>query len=111
MARVARRGGPKTAGNGLFWEIAHYSWTHDAMARFRGGVTAAMGVGLVVALASYNAADPSLNASSSAPAANLLGAFGAVLADIAIQSVGLAAWAAAILMVAIGLTRAAEREP
>ncbi|HZZ34242.1 MAG TPA: DNA translocase FtsK 4TM domain-containing protein [Caulobacteraceae bacterium] len=106
MARAVKR-----SGAGLFWEIAHYSWTHDGVARFRGGLTAAAGAAVVLALATYNAADPSLNAAAAGAPTNLLGPLGANLADLTIQTLGLAAWTGALVMVAVGLARAAEREP
>jgi len=106
MARAARR-----TGAGLFWEIAHYSWTHDGVARFRGAVTAVLGGALALALASYNAADPSFNASAAGDPSNLLGALGASLADIAVQSLGLAAWVASVVLVAVGLARLADPAP
>jgi S-DNA-T family DNA segregation ATPase FtsK/SpoIIIE len=106
MARAVKR-----SGAGLFWEIAHYSWTHDGVARFRGGLTAAAGAAVVLALATYNAADPSINAAAAGAPTNLLGPLGANLADLAVQTLGLAAWIGALVMVAVGLARAAEREP
>jgi S-DNA-T family DNA segregation ATPase FtsK/SpoIIIE len=66
---------------------------------------------LILAFASYNAADPSFNAATGVEPTNLLGTLGAGIADASIQSLGLAAWAGALLMVASGLWRAGEREP
>ncbi|HEX7759716.1 MAG TPA: DNA translocase FtsK 4TM domain-containing protein, partial [Caulobacteraceae bacterium] len=106
MAKAARRNGTQ-----MMWDVAHLAWTHDTVARFRGGVTAVVGFGLVLALATYHAADPSFDAASGERAQNLLGGAGANLADISIQFLGLSAWVAAVILVATGLARAADRAP
>jgi S-DNA-T family DNA segregation ATPase FtsK/SpoIIIE len=51
-----------------------------------------VGLTLAVALASHDPADASLNTATDAPVANLAGRTGAVLADAALQSLGLASW-------------------
>jgi len=106
MARVAR----KTGGE-LVLHIARLTWSHPATARLRGGVTAAFGVALAAAFATYNAADPSLNAAGPFAPANALGGGGAVMADIGVQSLGVAAGLAALLIVTCGLSRVADPEP
>ena len=106
MARVARKTGAE-----LFLHIAGLVWAHPNTARLRGGLVAASGVALAVAFATYNAADPSLNAASPAAPQNALGASGAAFADIGVQSLGLACGLAALLMVVLGLSRAATAEP
>jgi len=106
MARVAR----KTGGE-LALHIARLTWNHPATARLRGGVVAAFGAALAVAFATYNAADPSLNASGLTEPTNALGGGGAVLADIGVQSLGVAAGLAALLLVTCGLARVADPEP
>jgi DNA segregation ATPase FtsK/SpoIIIE, S-DNA-T family len=106
MARVARRSGFE-----LLIEAAQAQWAGPTLARFRGGMVAALGLALVVAFASYNAADPSFNAAGAGAPRNLLGGVGADVADMALQSLGLAAWLAALIMVISGLGRAAERDP
>jgi S-DNA-T family DNA segregation ATPase FtsK/SpoIIIE len=106
MARAARKTGVE-----LGLHIAGLAWTHPATARLRGGIIAAAGIALAVALATYNAADPSLNAASALPPANVLGAPGATAADIGIQSLGLAAGVAALLMVVFGLGRVTTPQP
>ncbi|WP_331932345.1 DNA translocase FtsK 4TM domain-containing protein, partial [Phenylobacterium sp.] len=86
--------------------VAGLAWSHPAVARLRGGILAAAGIALAVALATYNAADPSLNAASTIAPTNALGAPGATVADIGIQSLGVAAGIGALLMVVFGLGRA-----
>ncbi|MBU2363173.1 MAG: DNA translocase FtsK 4TM domain-containing protein, partial [Alphaproteobacteria bacterium] len=106
MARVAR----KTGGE-LALHIARLTWSHPATARLRGGVTAAFGAALAVAFATYSAADPSLNAAGPSEPLNALGGGGAVLADIGVQSLGVTAGLAALLLVTCGLSRVADPEP
>ena len=106
MARAARKSGLEL---GLY--IARLAWTHPLTARLRGGMLAAAGVAAALALATYNAADPSLNAASGRPPLNVLGQPGAVIADIAVQSLGLAAALAALIMVLLGLSRALSPDP
>jgi len=92
-------------------EALRAGWSLPATARFRGGVTTAAGIFLILAIATYNAADPSLNVATPLPPTNALGLGGAVIADAAMQSLGLGAWAAALLMTVFGLTRATQRDP
>ncbi len=106
MARAAR----KTGGE-LALHIARLTWNHPATARLRGGVTAAFGAALAVAFATYSAADPSLNAAGPTEPLNALGGGGAVLADIGVQSLGVTAGLAALLLVTCGLARVTDPEP
>lgn len=106
MARAARKTGVE-----LGMHIAGLAWSHPATARLRGGIVAAAGIAFAIALATYNAADPSLNAASALAPSNALGAPGATAADIGIQSMGLAAGMAALLMVVFGLGRATTPQP
>jgi S-DNA-T family DNA segregation ATPase FtsK/SpoIIIE len=106
MAKAARRTGAE-----LLVEAAVIAWGLPGTARFRGGLTAAAGAGLAVALATYNAADPSFNVATGSAATNALGGAGALLADFAMQSLGLGAWLTAILMTAFGVTRVLDSEP
>ncbi len=101
MARVGARRGPGWLGG------VTLGWRHPLAARLRGGLEAAVGFALVMSLASYDPADPSLNASSALAPTNLLGRFGATLADLAMQSLGLASWLAAGAMIVGGLAQAA----
>jgi S-DNA-T family DNA segregation ATPase FtsK/SpoIIIE len=87
------------------------AWRHTASARFRGGLTAALGGALALALASWRPTDPSLDAASAGAPGNLLGAAGADIADLAMQSLGLTAWLVAALLLAVGIARAADPEP
>jgi len=86
-------------------------WDNPVSARLRGGLVAAFGLVLIIAFASYRAADPSWNTAAAGPTHNLLGPTGAKLADAGIQSLGLAAWVAAALMVVSGLGRVSQRNP
>ncbi|MEE2980776.1 MAG: DNA translocase FtsK 4TM domain-containing protein, partial [Pseudomonadota bacterium] len=63
---------------------------------FSGGVLGIAAVLFGLALASYGAGDPSLNTATGQAAANLVGYAGAIAADLALQSVGLAAVALVI---------------
>ena len=69
------------------------------------GAAAIAGLGLVLlaALATYSPADPSLNTAAAGGARNLLGAPGAVLADLVLQLFG---WTAALLATALVATGA-----
>nr|MBA3812860.1 DNA translocase FtsK 4TM domain-containing protein [Caulobacteraceae bacterium] len=106
MARVARR-----RGMARLWDRARAAWAHSGAARFRGALTAAAGVALGLVLAGYHAGDPSLNASSSGQPANWLGVPGANVADIAVQTLGLAAWAIALILTVGGIARLFEPDP
>jgi S-DNA-T family DNA segregation ATPase FtsK/SpoIIIE len=106
MARAVRKSGLEL---GLY--IARLAWTHPLTARLRGGVLAAAGIAVALALATYNAADPSLNAATPQSPLNVLGRPGATIADIAIQSLGLAAALGALMMVLFGLSRALSPDP
>ncbi len=93
------------------WFGTRALWDHDAACRFRGGVCAAAGAVSVAALATYHADDPSWNTASSQAARNMLGGFGARLADTGMQSLGLAAWIAAVVLLVAGFSRALARDP
>jgi S-DNA-T family DNA segregation ATPase FtsK/SpoIIIE len=68
------------------------------------GGCALIGLGLahVVALMSFHRTDPSLNNATDSPALNLLGRAGAILADLALQSLGLAGFLLGIILVVWG---------
>ncbi|MFN3778141.1 MAG: DNA translocase FtsK [Brevundimonas aurantiaca] len=88
------------------WISARILWEAPFVVRFRGVLQALLATLLLIALISWNPADASLNAASSLPATNWLGANGALFADLFMQSLGLAAWPAALLAIAFGLARA-----
>ena len=106
MAVAARKTASQIAA-----EAALGAWRHAASARFRGGLTAAVGGALAIALASWRASDPSLDASAAGAPGNLLGAAGADIADLAMQTLGLASWLVAAMLLALGIARAAEPNP
>jgi S-DNA-T family DNA segregation ATPase FtsK/SpoIIIE len=106
MARAARR-----TTTELAWDAVRVGWSLPATARFRGGLLTAAGFALMLTIATYNAADPSWNAATALPPQNALGRPGAVIGDMAVQSLGLGAWAGALLMAVFGLTRVAQRDP
>ena len=106
MAVAAR----KTASQ-IVLETMRDAWRHAASARFRGGLTAAVGGALAIALASWRASDPSLDAAAGEAPGNLLGAAGADIADLLMQSLGLTAWLVAALLLALGIARAAQPAP
>jgi S-DNA-T family DNA segregation ATPase FtsK/SpoIIIE len=106
MARAARRTSVE-----LVWDAVRYGWAQPWSARFRGGVICVVGAGLLLSVATYNAADPSLNAATGLPATNALGGAGAALADIVMQSMGLAGWMAAALMLVFGMSRVTQPDP
>jgi S-DNA-T family DNA segregation ATPase FtsK/SpoIIIE len=82
-------------------------WRQPFALRLRGALEGLFGLAAILALATYNAADPSPDAAAGAAPTNLLGRFGATLADAAMQSVGLAAWLFALMVILAGLTQAA----
>lgn len=88
------------------WISARILWEAPFVVRFRGVLQALLATLLLVALISWNPADASLNAASSLPTTNWLGANGALFADLFMQSLGLAAWPATLLLIAFGLARA-----
>jgi len=93
------------------YETARWTWSAPLFARFRGGLCAVVGLGLIFAFLSYNPADPSFNAATDRAATNWLGEGGAFWADLALQSLGLTAWLAALFMVLFGVRRAAGADP
>ena len=105
---AARARAPARARPGA---VALHLWRTPAAARARGGVQAVAGLTLLLALATWSAADPSWNASSPERPSNLLGGPGAVAADLLMQLLGLAAWPAVLAMTLLGAARAAGSDP
>jgi DNA segregation ATPase FtsK/SpoIIIE, S-DNA-T family len=106
MAKAARR-----KGAGLLRGLVRRTFTGAGAARLRGLATAAVGGVFIAVLATYHAADPSLDAATATRAANWLGRPGATLADLAVQLLGLAPWAIALMLVLAGLSRLFARDP
>ena len=88
------------------WVSARILWGAPITVKFRGVLQALLATLLLVALISWNPADPSLNAASGAAPSNWLGLNGALFADLFMQSLGLAAWPCALLLIAFGLAAA-----
>ncbi len=88
------------------WVSARILWGAPVSVKFRGVLQALLAALLLVALISWNPADPSLNAASGAAPTNWLGLNGALFADLFMQSLGLGAWPAAVLLIAFGLAAA-----
>jgi S-DNA-T family DNA segregation ATPase FtsK/SpoIIIE len=117
--RQAARGGGKAAtpkdGAGAVWRPLWFTlrsvWENDLVCRMRGVLVATAGAMALAAVLSFHADDPSWNVASAQPARNLLGAFGAKLADVSLQSLGLGAWVAAVAMMATGFSRALSSDP
>ena len=103
MARSVRR-----RGRGSWWQRTRTRWSPTLVARCSGVAIAALGGLLAAILITYHAGDPSLDAAGPGAPANLLGAFGADLADLGMQALGLGAWAIALGLLATGLSRAAD---
>jgi len=97
--------------SGLAFESLRSAWDHAASARFRGGLAAVSGAALALALASWRADDPSLDASAAGAPGNLMGGAGATIADLMMQSLGLASWVVAGLLIALGVARVVEPAP
>src|SRR5579862_2595135 len=88
----------------IVWDAARGVWDHAAAARFRGGLTAAAGAALALALASWRPGDPSFDASADGRASNLMGGAGAAIADLMMQSLGVTAWLIAAMLLALGIS-------
>jgi S-DNA-T family DNA segregation ATPase FtsK/SpoIIIE len=86
-------------------------WEAGVALRLRGAVCSVAGAIVMASLATYNAVDPSWDVAASTVAHNAMGAFGADIADAALQSLGLSAWIGALLMVAAGVRRAGAADP
>jgi S-DNA-T family DNA segregation ATPase FtsK/SpoIIIE len=69
------------------------------------------GAGVATALVTYRAGDPSFDAAAPGAPSNVLGAFGADLADFGMQTLGLGVWAIALGMIVLGAGRMADDRP
>ena len=69
-------------------------------AEFLGLLLGLLGLAILVALASYNPRDPSLNTATTQPVSNLAGSGGAVLADFLLQGFGVAGVLPGVAMLA-----------
>ncbi|MHC3126320.1 cell division protein FtsK [Brevundimonas sp. GN22] len=85
------------------WTTFRIIWGAPFAVRVRGVAQAVIAALILVALASWNAADPSWNTASTQPVKNWLGGGGAVLADILMQSLGLGAAIGVLLVGAFGV--------
>ncbi|MBM3559738.1 MAG: hypothetical protein FJX53_07680, partial [Alphaproteobacteria bacterium] len=74
-----------------------------------GSLLVAAGVATLLALGSYRAADPSANLAATGHVGNWLGQPGAVLADLLLQTLGLAAVLPAVFVLATGIRAIAHR--
>jgi S-DNA-T family DNA segregation ATPase FtsK/SpoIIIE len=97
--------------SGWLWRWTAAGWSAPVTLRGRGAFVAVFGLLSVMALATYRAADPSWNTATGAAPENMVGNFGATLADAAMQSFGFAAWIAILLVIASGLRRLGDPEP
>jgi S-DNA-T family DNA segregation ATPase FtsK/SpoIIIE len=86
-------------------------WESSPALRLRGAVLTVAGAVLIASLATYRAADPSLNVAALDAPHNAMGPLGADLSDMALQTVGLAAWIGALLMLACGFRRTGAGDP
>eukprot|EP01037_Dinobryon_pediforme_P014860 gene14860-14996_t len=92
------------------WDSVRLIWRASWTIRIRAGLTALFGVAMLASLATYHADDPSWNVASSEPVRNLLGSSGASLADCAIQSIGLASWILALVLMCAGVAKAGAQD-
>ncbi|RZJ05616.1 MAG: DNA translocase FtsK [Brevundimonas sp.] len=88
------------------WFGARILWGAPIAIKFRGVLQALLAALLLAALISWNPADPSLNAASGLAPTNWLGLNGALFADLFMQSLGMASFPAALLLIAFGLASA-----
>jgi S-DNA-T family DNA segregation ATPase FtsK/SpoIIIE len=87
------------------------AWRSVFALRLRGGAGALAGAALIASFATYRAADPSLDVASGDRPHNALGLVGAAAADLGLQTLGLGAWIAALMLVVWGLNRACASDP
>ena len=93
MASVAQR-----RGRGKVIRLRAFRWPVGTASRLTAALAALSALVIAAALASYRASDPSLDTSAGASPGNWLGLPGAAFADLAYQTLGLAAWIPVILL-------------
>jgi S-DNA-T family DNA segregation ATPase FtsK/SpoIIIE len=76
------------------WRDAVATTTSRLAARLTGLALIISAIGVTIAFVTYSPADPSWNSSSSAPIQNALDAWGAVIADLVVQTIGIVGWIA-----------------
>jgi S-DNA-T family DNA segregation ATPase FtsK/SpoIIIE len=106
MARAIRR-----RGVGRVLDLIARAWADGGPVRLTGLAAVAAGGALLAALASYRAGDASFDTDAGGRPANWLGPVGADVADIAVQTLGLAAWIVAVMLLIAGFTRLTSRRP
>jgi DNA segregation ATPase FtsK/SpoIIIE, S-DNA-T family len=79
------------------------TWTQRSRDIAIGILLIVLALGLSLAMISYQASDPSLNTATSGTVQNWLGAFGAIVADILLQFLGLAALAVIVPFITWGM--------
>lgn len=84
-------------------------WLGQAARRTLGVALVALGLIVATALWGFSPADPTWNHATSAQVQNPLGAFGASLADLLLQCLGIAAWLLPVIAIARGLREALGR--
>jgi len=109
--RTAARGGAAETVFAPAWLMLRQVWEMQGAVRLRGLLCVLSGAGLLLSLATRHADDASWNAATGDAPRNLLGGFGATLADTTFQSIGYAAWIAAAVLLGAGIARAAARDP
>ena len=96
---VRRRGGSGVAG------LAAVLRSEPMVSRLKGAITALAGAVLAADLVTYHPGDASLDSAAGAAPANLLGGFGADMADLCLQLTGLSAWLMVVLLLIEGVRR------
>ena len=87
------------------------AWRCVVALRMRGALGVVVGAVLIASFATYRAADPSLNVASADAPRNAMGGFGAIMADVGLQSFGLSAWVGALMLIIWGFNRAGAADP
>ena len=90
------------AGSGPLLPEGGRTYITNRLSEIAGIGIIAVAVAYGAALVSFSSSDPSLNSAASGPIQNWLGAPGAIISDIALQSFGLGAWLPAIALLAWG---------